>query len=789
MRFVKKEISSVSPAFVNECSKKFNITPIIMEQIIARGNDTFEKIEEYLNPSEKSFRDPFKLSGMKEFVERISLAKQKNDKILIFGDYDVDGVSATAIMIKTLRIMGFNPKYYLPNRYVDGYGLTNAVLDKIKQEFSPTLIITVDCGISCWQEVEYAKTLGMEVIVTDHHEIPEILPKTIVLNAKLQNQEYGFSGLCGTGLAFKIAQALIGKKADFLLPIACVATVADIVPLVDENRAIVHLGLKQLNHLPVGLKTMFKALGVSLTKCTSSEISFKVAPKLNASGRMGDARDSLKLYLTENAGEIKSLVEKINAHNTNRRNLCSLVEKDCFDILAKMDVSAPCIILSSYDWDQGILGIICAKLVGVYNRPVFLFSEKDGQLVGSARSIDGINIHELLSNMSDILEAFGGHPLAAGLTIKAQNFDKFINRVNEYLLTKYEPEIFVPKEYYDIEISTDELTPKFVKDLQLMEPTGNENEILKLFVKASKCTFKPMKNYYCHCNFRIDNRLPLVHFNCSDLYSKFKLANNLNFVFEPQLDSASSKNIRGIVKCVDADFEAFTSFSKLEVLPLFEQLRYVKSGRNAKFNFYNVKKKNLQLDSHFGTAFVVNSENGYKKFLENVDLSKISRFDVCNGKENSGLNCLFLYPKSLDFARSYKKIVFLDPVADFSYVAKINQISRAEVFLPNKKVLNTYYQTLDLSRERFGYFYKQIQQAVGNYNTLAEIYVFLRSKKNQIFPYKDFYCAFLVFEELGLISFEKNDVGHCLKINKNVKSNLNSSSIYQAILGLQKKGV
>ena len=788
MKFVKKENSNVSPDFVIECSKKFNVTPIIMEQIIARGNDTVEKIREYLNPSENSFHDPFKLQGMKELCERIEKAKENKDRILIFGDYDVDGVSATAIMIKTLRIMGFSPKYYLPNRYIDGYGLTNQVIDKIKAEFDPSLILTVDCGISCWQEVEYAKSLGIEIIVTDHHEIPEKLPQTIVLNAKLPNQEYGFDGLCGTGLAYKISQALIGEKSKEMLPIACIATIADIVPLVDENRAIVHFGLKQLNKLPIGLKFLFKALGINLGKCVANEISFKVAPKLNASGRMGDAKDSLKLYLTENVGEIKQLVEKINTHNTNRRNLCTVVEKDCIDILNRMDVSAPCIILSSYDWDQGILGITCAKLVGIYNRPVFLFSEKDGELVGSARSIRGINIHELLSSMKDILESYGGHPLAAGLTIKAENFDKFINRVNEYLLTNYEPEIFVPKEYYDIEVSTEELTPKFVKDLQLMEPTGSENEILKLFIKTQKYSFKPMKNYYCHCNFKIDNTLPLVNFNCSHIYPKLRVSKEVNIIFEPQIDSGYNKSIRGIIKAIDCDFESVASVGKVDVLPLFEQLRFTGENNEAKFTFFNLDSKGVKVDSHFGTAFVVNSEHSYKKFLELADCSKVNKFDVCNGAENSGLNCLFVCPSKIDFARSYSKIIFLDPVADMSYISKINQISRAEVFVPNKKFSSAYYKNLDISREKLGGIYRHISSSTGNYNNLGDVYNLIKHRKTSNFTYKEFYFAFMVFEELGFLSFEKAGDSFNLKINKSVKSDLANSKIYQAVSGFKNKG-
>lgn len=219
---------------------------------------------------------------MKQLIDRVKLAKELKDKVLIFGDYDVDGVSATSIMIKALKQFGIKADFYLPNRYIDGYGLTNAVIDKIADLYAPNLIITVDCGISCYQEVEYAKNKGIEIIVTDHHEIPEIIPDTVVVNAKLPNQEYPFRELCGTGVAFKFAQALLGEKeAEPFLPIAAIATIVDIVPLVDENRTIVVRGLKLCErYLPIGLKMMFKEYDIPISKPNATDISFKIGPNL-----------------------------------------------------------------------------------------------------------------------------------------------------------------------------------------------------------------------------------------------------------------------------------------------------------------------------------------------------------------------------------------------------------------------------------------------------------------------------------------------------------------------------
>ena len=243
-----KKFFNKNSALVDDLAKEFDVLPSTMYLILSRGFSSKEEISEFLSTGQ--LLDPFLINNMKELCYRIQLAKQMGDKVLIFGDYDVDGVSATAIMLKTLKKIGIDADYYLPNRYVDGYGLTCDSLDKVEKMFSPDLIITVDCGISCFKEVEYAKEKGIEIIVTDHHEIPEILPDTLVLNAKIEGQAYPFKELCGTGLAYKISEALLGqKKAEEFLPIAAIATIADIVSLTGENRNIVKRGMKSLEKL------------------------------------------------------------------------------------------------------------------------------------------------------------------------------------------------------------------------------------------------------------------------------------------------------------------------------------------------------------------------------------------------------------------------------------------------------------------------------------------------------------------------------------------------------------
>ena len=355
MNLIKFYNNGADSTVISQLSKQFDIDEKVMEIIYSKGYQTSEQIATFLSPTKQNYVDPFLLSGMTEGVAKIREAVKQNKKILIFGDYDVDGMSATAIMLGVLKKLGNNASYYLPNRVIDGYGLTNSVIDKICKNSKPDLIITVDCGITCYEEVEYCKSLGIDIIITDHHEIPEIVPDCIVINPKLKDQKFEFNGLCGTGVAFKIAQAILGfQESEIFLSIATIATIADIVPLTDENRVIVSKGLSVFDkYLPFGLKIMCKENKLDTNKIEASDIAFKIAPKLNASGRMGDAAVSLELMLETNATKVRSLLEKINNYNQKRQDICNKVYEDCIEMLKYKNMSqTPVIILKSKEWDR-----------------------------------------------------------------------------------------------------------------------------------------------------------------------------------------------------------------------------------------------------------------------------------------------------------------------------------------------------------------------------------------------------------------------------------------------------
>lgn len=758
-------------------ANRFNVSPRIMELILSRGIDTEEKIEEFLNP--KISHNPFLLNGMQELKERVLIAKELKDKVLIFGDYDVDGVSATAIMLKTLKKMGIEANYYLPNRYVDGYGLTKAVLDKVIEKYDPQLIITVDCGISCHDEVEYAKEKGVEIIVTDHHEIPEVLPDCIVLNAKIEGQEFPFRELCGTGLAYKISQALIGeKKAEEFLPIACIATIADIVPLLDENRAIVTRGLKLFDkYLPAGIKALIKDNKFTVGKISSTDISFKIAPKLNASGRMGDASDSLKLYLETDPVKIKKYIEKIKGHNLKRQEICNKIYEDCERALKRMNLRDIRVIsLASKVWDQGVLGIVCSRLVEKYHRPVFLFAQEGNLLHGSGRSITDINIHELLSSLQDILETYGGHSMAAGLTMTREKYEEFTKRVNAFVFEKVDDKVFIPISYYDQDIKQEEITAEFLKDLQILEPVGCQNPKPRFRIVTNEVKILPMKKFPQHANIEIGD-MQLVYFNYTDNYDKIMFSRQKSFIFEFQ-----GQERKGIVSEFDGG-----SFIKEDtnffVEPLeYGQLKYELNGE-ARYNLY-VKSDLINfvtqtLPSVFGTAFVTFSAYDYVNFVKTYTNEGIYHFGICD-EVCKGYNSVLLAPQGLEWAKSFSKIIFLSPILEEGYISQLNKVTNAEIYLPlDKKLDSRKFESLNLSRSSFGEIFSNIATKHNNsYNSLFDLYQDCSKERQPKF--KDFYAAVCTFSELNLLNLQKTELIRPL-VNKKDKKSLTDSNVYNKL--------
>ena len=448
----------------------------LLELLLDREIDTPEKIERYLHPKREDLVDPMLMQDMDKAVNVIRDAIEKHEEITVFGDYDVDGVTATAILLTYLRKQGAQVGFYIPDRHGEGYGLNIAAIEQIATHSK--LLITVDCGITCAAEVARAKELGMRVIVTDHHQLgPQIPECEAVLNPLLGH--YPFRRLCGAGVAFKLVQAMGGTEAiEPLWELAALATIADIVPLMDENRVIVYYGLAAMaaTQRP-GLIALMESAGVDLQKVSSSDVAFRMAPRINAGGRLALASRGVQLLTTRRMDTARELAEELNQDNIRRREL----EIEIFQQADEMTrqqidfMNERAIVVCGEGWNPGVIGLAASRLVEKYKWPTILLSRDGDICVGSARSIPGVNIHEAMSTCRDLFIRFGGHAQAAGLTIEAKNVPEFKRRLSEAIREQAAPEAFIPTEEYDLELELSEMTEAFVDAFSAMQPTGFGN--------------------------------------------------------------------------------------------------------------------------------------------------------------------------------------------------------------------------------------------------------------------------------------------------------------------------
>lgn len=427
----KWEYYSSNEKSIEEIIEKFKVNRLLATILVNRGIIEEEKIRKFLEPTRADFYDPFLMPDMEVATNRVIQAINNNEKIMIYGDYDVDGITSISVLQKFLEERGMKVENHIPNRLEEGYGLNKQAIKEIYDK-GYKLMITVDCGISAVEEVEYANSLGMTVIITDHHEPLEQLPNALaVIDAKRKDNTYPFNQLAGVGVVFKVIQALgikLGlEEKEWLkyLDLVCVGTISDIVPLVDENRVIAKLGLKLVNVTKnLGLKCLLESAGYK--KIDSSTISFGIAPRVNACGRMGHETEALDIFLSDDINKVKQLSDKLNEYNKIRQETeKSIVDKALAMIEENEEYKKSTIVLGSKGWHHGVIGIVSSKITEMYFKPSILLSFEDGIAKGSGRSVPGFDLHEALCKCSKYLEKYGGHGMAVGLTLQEENFENF----------------------------------------------------------------------------------------------------------------------------------------------------------------------------------------------------------------------------------------------------------------------------------------------------------------------------------------------------------------------------
>lgn len=471
-----------------QLAEDIGISPLIAQLLLNRNIDTAEKARRFLNINETSFYDPYLMLGMKETVERIRTAIQYGERILVFGDYDADGVSSTAVMMTALEEIGAQADYYIPNRFTEGYGPNEGVLRQAKDE-GVSLVITVDTGISAVNEAKAAKEIGLDFIITDHHQPPPVLPDAYsIINPHQKRCLYPFKGLSGAGVALKVAHALLDKVPEHLLDLAVLGTVADLVPLVEENRLLTVRGLCALRKSDKpGIRALLEIAGVQGRTLSAEDVGFALGPRLNAVGRLGSAEPAVRLLLAKNVDEAEALAQEIDQTNRDRKRLVDVITKEA---IAEIEKHFPnednhVFVIAKEGWNPGVIGIVASRLVERYHRPTIMLGidPETGLAKGSARSIDGFDIFRNLSLCRDLLSAFGGHPMAAGMTVHTENIDELRTRLNEQAAETLTADDFIPVNRIDLSCKISDISVDVIEDIGKLAPFGTANPTPKVVIE------------------------------------------------------------------------------------------------------------------------------------------------------------------------------------------------------------------------------------------------------------------------------------------------------------------
>ena len=538
-----------------ELARRFAAVSPVSELLVQRGIRSVAEAEKFFHPSLRDLHDPFLMPDMDKAVDRLNRAMGAKERIMVYGDYDVDGTTAVALVYRYLQNYYSEIDYYIPTRYDEGYGISKPTID-LAAEQGVKLIIILDCGIKANEEIAYAKELGIDFIICDHH-VPdeELPPAAAILNPKLEGSTYPCPHLSGCGVGYKFMQAFsisngIGTaELEAMLDLVAVSIAADIVPMVDENRVMAYAGLKRLNSNPnMGLRAIIRTCGLGGKEITISDVIFKIGPRINASGRMQSGREAVELLTARNAKDAAELALAIDQYNKDRKELDKQITEEANSILeSRGEMYSPkrSIVIYNKSWHKGIIGIVASRLTELYYKPAVVLTLANGLATGSSRSVQGFDVYKAVDSVRDLLENFGGHAYAVGLSMKVENIDEFARRFEQYVAANILPEQLTPQVNIDAIINFSQITPEFVSTLRLFNPFGPGNQ---------KPTF---------CTMRVKD------FGTSKLVGK-----NLEHIKLELVDDTSGKVINGIAFNMAPYFKHISSGAPFNICYTIEENRH-----------------------------------------------------------------------------------------------------------------------------------------------------------------------------------------------------------------------
>lgn len=748
--------SNINVNKIKELSKKLFLDEVVIRILFERGYDTEYKINAFLYADLDNLTNPYLYTNMDKVVKRIKEAIENDEKILIYGDYDCDGIGAVAILYLTLAEKGITADYYIPSRSDEGYGLSIDAIDKIKNDFSPDIIITVDCGISSLDEIKYIKKLGMDVIVTDHHKYGEILPNCIVLNPCFNEN---LTPLCGTGVVFMLIIALFGKKAAIkYLDICAISTIADLVPLRGDNRIIAKYGIRAIKKgkCRKGIKQLLYISNTDLESINTYDIAFKIAPRLNAAGRLNSAYSALSLLIEDDLTIINIIAEELEFQNKTRQKLNNEIYIEARKMLASYNFGKyKIIILKDANWNEGVLGIVAAKLAEDFNKPVILFTQNGTVLKGSARSVSGINIYEVLKHCEKYFLRFGGHAMAAGIGMEEDNFENFIEEANNYINSNCFVDILNKVISYDAEIPIKTFNENLFNQFMMLEPYGQSNPRPIFLDRNTENNFKQISNTN-HIKMRAKNG-EILAFNHLD---------KMNFY------NSCAQNI---IYTVDKNYykgREYNQFKVKDIIPEGEiPCDSILFGRYLSNFVLNEKKYTTIPFSKYGDNPILYIAFIGKTFHDFInENNKLCEY-IFSANFISDTDSAVLSPDR-DFPfEYYNKIIVLDDIPSVYKNFLCSKVSKVEV-IPSgndfqKRVM------IENLREDYIFFHKILSTPYPYTNEYNMYNYFI--KYGYAKGYDDFLSAFYTFIDVELIIKSKNDI---LVINNN-KVNMGSSPIFR----------
>lgn len=752
-----------------QIAEQFHLDKNIAKLLSAKGLANIDEVGKFLYPSLSNLSPLEHYVGLKEVSQRIKQAIENQQIVVIYGDYDCDGVCGASILYSYLISQGIETYYFLPNRHNDGYGINIKSLEMIAENYLPDLIISVDCGITSCEEVEYAQeVLGVDIIITDHHEPTAELPQCLIFNPKLSDNNVVYTHLCGAGVALRIIESIAGlDESKKYYDIAALATIADVVPLTGDNRIIVHFGLKSINK---GYRKGLKMLVDSCIKdeVKSSDIAFKIAPRINAVGRIDDANKVVELMVSNDHFLLQCLVDEINKANDIRQKMTSDLEEFCYEKLVGYDFeNLPIIVMYNAYWDEGVLGICAARIVGKFNRPVILLTKsKEGNIKGSGRSILGVNLHKCVHACSDLLDRFGGHTMACGLSLKVENLDDFVTKINDFFKQNYSNDLLKSTIRYDFDMNEIENIDVFTQQLQMLQPFGENNCEPKIMLDCTKQNFVSFGNNHIkskESNYEIIGFGMSKHLAFLNGQDRKKLLchisrNLYNNIWTAQF--VISRMITDDIK--ENDYYYFVSQSVWDNSSIYKP------------TVIDIEQIE-QFSGTYGVCFVSYDVDIAMNFANNH-----SDLQICNRVLNdySPRNTLIFNPH-IDTDLSYfSKIIFLDMPLSLGVIDNMIINKNAQVICVNNlKCIENCSNYLE-EYNNIGKMYMAIKSMLKIKQYKQPYNLFWDLQKGMQLNYNVFIVSWCIFVELGIIKIDSNEYFY---IDESVQSKITNSKLYNQL--------